>query len=422
MGSDDRTSLGENEAGEVDFDELGLKAGKVFVPSAPVDQKQLFAGRIKQLQALIDAINAQGQHAIVYGERGVGKTSLVSIFQVLSGRSTAAAVAVRENCHSDDTFGRLWKRALEGVKFQVEKKGIGFTGDTKKRITSLGESVADDMTSHDVVSMLRRLDAAIVFIFDEFDQIKTTKVPQAFAETIKALSDHSVPSKIILVGIGDSIDQLIAAHASIERAVVQIRMPRMEHAELAAIIETGSKALGMEWETQASSRVVKLSQGLPHYVHRLALFATRDALTEASLTVTMDNVKVGMKEAVDSASQSLTDIYLKATSSQRKDSLFQPVLLACALSKSDELGYFRPAWIRKPLKEMGHDVDVPAFASHLNKFASDERGNILQKTGADRQWRYRFANPLVQPYVIMRGIAEDKVDVATVDKVLADED
>lgn len=135
----------------------------------------------------------------------------------------------------------------------------------------------------------------------------------------------------------------------------------------------------------------------------------------------MENIRSGMREAVDSASQSLTDAYLAATSSQRKDSLFRIVLLACALCKTDELGYFRPFSLKKSLKHMGHPLDVPAFASHLNKFASEERGDILQKTGTDRQWRYRFRNPLMQPYVILRGLADEDVQVSMVDKALSEE-
>jgi Cdc6-like AAA superfamily ATPase len=408
-------SLEEEDTGP-NYDDLSLAAGQVFVPSTPINQRQLFAGRIKQLGAFFDAISTPGQHIIVYGERGVGKTSLVSVAQrIVIG---SKGVAVRENCQSADTFAKLWTRTFANIKLNVEKKKIGFTSETTSQIVSLAARLREDPAPDDVVGLLRTIDARIVFVFDEFDQLRDASVAQSFAEVIKALSDHDVASKVVLVGVGDNIDHLIASHASIARALVQIRMPRMVAEELAAIISTGAKRLGMEWDPAAATRVVKLSQGLPHYVHRLGLFATREALSNESLSVTTDDVKMSMKEAIESATQTLTDAYLKATSSQRTPSLFGPVLLACALSKTDDLGYFRPFSIRRPLKLLGHDLDVPTFASHLNKFASDERGNILQKTGTERQYRYRFRDPLMQPYVIMRGISDGACSMAIVDQGL----
>lgn len=212
--------------------------------------EQLFAGRIKQLQALLDVINTQGQHAIVYGERGVGKTSLVSVCQKIA--TSQKLSAIRENCHPGDTFSTLWMRAIENIKINVEKRSIGFTSEPTRTLVTLANQLPHAPAPHDVVGLLRRLDVAIIFNFDEFDQVSDPKVAQAFADTIKALSDHRVPTKVVLVGVGDNIDQLIASHASIERALVQIRMPRMRPEELGEIISKGSQQLGMTWDDAAT--------------------------------------------------------------------------------------------------------------------------------------------------------------------------
>jgi len=65
--------------------DLSLQAGLVFTPNTPIDQRALFAGRGDQIRRIIDAVNQAGQHAILFGERGVGKTSLANVisqFQV----------------------------------------------------------------------------------------------------------------------------------------------------------------------------------------------------------------------------------------------------------------------------------------------------------------------------------------------------
>jgi len=56
----------------VDYASLIYKASTVFSPAAPIDNYSLFSGRIDQITRVIDAITNKGQHAIIYGERGVG--------------------------------------------------------------------------------------------------------------------------------------------------------------------------------------------------------------------------------------------------------------------------------------------------------------------------------------------------------------
>lgn len=56
-----------------------LALGEVFTPSAPIDDQELFAGRNHELFSVIEAMQSAGQHAVIFGERGVGKTSLARV-------------------------------------------------------------------------------------------------------------------------------------------------------------------------------------------------------------------------------------------------------------------------------------------------------------------------------------------------------
>lgn len=49
-----------------------LEINKVFTPGSPVNERDLFAGRILQISTLIEATSQRGYHAVLYGERGVG--------------------------------------------------------------------------------------------------------------------------------------------------------------------------------------------------------------------------------------------------------------------------------------------------------------------------------------------------------------
>lgn len=93
--------------------------------------------------------------------------------------------------------------------------------------------------------------------------------------------------------------------------------------------------------------------------------------------------------------------------SPRRDALYPQALLAAALVRTDALGYFAAADLREPMSRiMGRPCDISTFAQHLKKFCDSDRGNVLERTGVKRRYRFRFKNPLLQPFVIMQGLAK----------------
>jgi len=70
------------------------------------------------------------------------------------------------------------------------------------------------------------------------------------------------------------------------------------------------------------------------------------------------------------------------------------------------LGYFSAAGVAEPLSIiMKKKYDIPSFVRHLNEFATEKRGPILKKAGERRRYRFRFINPLMQPFIIIHGIS-----------------
>ena len=158
-----------------------------------------------------------------------------------------------------------------------------------------------------------------------------------------------------------------------------------------------------------------LAQGLPHYAHRMGQEAGFAAVERESLLVDRRDVDRAVAMAIEHTQESIRMAYRLATASPRPDALFDRVLLACALARSDELGYFAPSGIRAPLERVtGKAYDYPQFARHLKQFAAPRRGEVLQVSGGSRQRRYRFANPLLRPYVVLRGINDGVISADAV--------
>src|SRR5579862_7781488 len=93
-------------------DELSIEAGRVFSPSAPIDERDLFAGRKTEIRQVIDAINQKGRHAIIYGDRGVGKTSLANVLRQFLPAGSEHVFSVRVNCDTGDSFNSLWEKVF----------------------------------------------------------------------------------------------------------------------------------------------------------------------------------------------------------------------------------------------------------------------------------------------------------------------
>ena len=244
------------------------------------------------------------------------------------------------------------------------------------------------------------------------------------ADTVKLFSDRAVEATLIIIGVSDDVNGLISDHRSIQRCLQQIHMPRMPRGELENIVQHGLGEVGMSIDDDALTEITGLSKGLPHYTHLLALNASRQALDEQRLAITLDHVQKAIHTATEQAQESIRHDFDKATFSSRPGTLHHQVLLGCALADADEFGRFQPTDVCEPLEDITgkKPFTTDRFAGHLKAFCQPDRGAILERIGIQYRWRYRFADPLMQPYVIMRGIETGLVTEAMTRSVIERQD
>src|SRR4051812_15646704 len=387
-------------AGTLDETELLERmtlVAEAFRPSAPIDRRALFSGRTDQIAELFSVVQQPGAHAVVYGERGVGKTSLAAVTAELLASSNV--LVARATCDSGDDFTSIWRKALGEIALHSPSRGVGFaagTSDvTQPASVMLGDARA---TPHAVVRGLESLARSrpVAIFLDEFDRLDSASCRALFTDTIKALSDRVVPATLVLVGVADTIDELIREHRSVERAIVQVRMPRMSRDELGEIARRGIEASHMTINGVAVDRIAALSQGLPHFTHLLTQLAAQAALAERHIDVGSAEVDFAVERAIQRAQQSVTEAYLRAESAGA-------VLLACALADEDEFGFFDAEGVAARLDGgagLGLDAELERLAAELG---------VLQARDAAEGRRYRFVNALLPPYVVMRGLADGTV-------------
>ncbi len=370
----------------------------LFSPGAPIDEVTLFAGRAQQIQKLRDTLLSKGRHAVVYGERGVGKTSLVNVFH-LGSTKTSRIHRIYTQCDEADEFGDMWNRATRKMRFSSVDSV--FTGNTLVSSFQGGDDVET------VMSTYMANDIPIV-IFDEFDRVKSESARAKMAATIKQLSNTPIAGMIIIVGIADNIKQLISNHESIARQLVQIQMPRMSPDEQRDVVQKRLLKTKMRISDDALWRITYLACGLPFYAHALGQAAALRAIEKQMLIITEQTIIEAIPRSFSELDHTILDAYVKATVETRKGNIFKEVLAACSLAEQDELGRFSAASVEAPLSAViGRDMKAPAFSFHLNELCNIERGPILEKEGSRAHFRFRFVEPMMQPYVAIKSLSSN---------------
>lgn len=395
---------------------LRLSVGQAFSPAAPVSRRDLFAGRDQQLETLIDVVFERGQHAIVYGERGVGKTSLATILALVFAEERTR-LPLRVNCDAGDTYDTIWRKIIDEFEIAIDAWDKEMPQSTAAIARIQGRK---EIGPNDVTRFFKQVapEVECVIIIDEFDTMSDDRTPRLFADTIKMLSDQLALATLIILGVADTLDDLLAEHGSVHRALVHVHMPRMSVTELKEIVKRGLELLTMDIEDEAADLIAYLSQGFPHFTHLLAQAAARTAIDEQRPLVTGDDVRAATGKVSDRIESWIEDAYDRATHSAH-DSIYPQVLLASALAHNDERGYFAPADVRSPMTGiMGKSYEIPSFIRQLNALTEVDRGPVLTKTGTERKHRYRFVEPQMEPYVIMRSMGEGLIDLEALGQIV----
>src|SRR5579862_5092900 len=142
--------------------EVEGKVATAFSPHSPVNQANLFKGRAEQICTVLDAAQATGLHAAIYGERGVGKTSLANMIR----DSLGDAETGRANCSEVDTFTTVMRRLLASVTHSSRQLSEpGFAERSSESRTTVGEGLPKGELSPDyVASQVADLPQRIVLI------------------------------------------------------------------------------------------------------------------------------------------------------------------------------------------------------------------------------------------------------------------
>lgn len=386
----------------------------VFTPHQPINSKDLFFGRSNEVRSIVEQINTPGQHALLYGERGVGKTSLANITAEVLKPLTNNCL-YRKRCDSTDTFMSMVSAPLldKGLDVNInsasETSSLSGKAGINVHVAEVGSSVQIENTK-DLVGISSKAtspgwvaeqlrDTSALFVIDEIDAVKSDEDRKKLSELIKHLSDFGSEFKILVVGIAETAEMLTGGHPSVHRCLRETKLNNMTNDELATIVVQGADIVGLTFEQRAVTGIVKLSAGYPHFTHLLALKCAENAIANDMTRIDEDDLKVALSAAAKDSEGTLKRIYDNASRSYQTD-MHKKILVAAAYCNAGE---FSAKDLRESIKEV-YDLDISqqVLNNYFKRLVSDSEDTVLRRLA---KGVYRFNDPRMPSYIrISEGV------------------
>lgn len=368
-------------------DPARLKLQHAFTPSQPVNDVRMFAGRRDVLLSLIRAIEEAHLHVVIFGDRGIGKTSLVHAFSQLARE--ARYIVRYLSCSETSEFSPVF-RAIAGDIPLLYHSDFDPTSEAAERGATLDEMLGDGIiTVPDVSEAFAKLSGTrVLVILDEFDRATSADFKRSIAELIKSLSDQSIRVQIVIAGVAANLTELVEHIPSIRRNVLGLPMTGMTHEEIVELIGFGEAVSGLAFDEGAVEAIIEAAQGSPYVAGLLA---------QQAASATLDR-KVGTVSTVDVASaigRTLVDVKVRIPPRGQQ-----------ALSRVEALGLMDEAALvaRDAMRNFGvilQDVGTePKFPAAVVRIA--ELG-IMQPIRVGDLDGYQFVDDSIPLYLWLRS-------------------
>ena len=397
----------------LDDEFLILESGvrDVFTPHTPVDETSHFFGREDEASRLVSVINSPGQHILVYGDRGVGKTSLAKTTCNMLLQKIQKGHLFEKRCDSSDTFSTLFLEPLAEVGINLSlveqtitqtidrqgKLGVGIVSGNvsskdEEKLTSMS-TINPDSPSW-VAKQLKDLKG--ICLIDEADAIVCEHEKKKIAELVKLLSDCKSPFKLVIVGIAETGEELTAGHPSVERCLKEVQLSRMSDDDLRKIILNGFRKVNLVAEQEVVDSIVDISAGFPHFTHLVCLKSAERAITSKNRHITKSVLTIALEEAVKDSEGILKRMYESTIRVLNTPHEYKLLLLAAAYCKVPE---FRSHELRNEIEiRFGIPIESKVLSRRLTKLTQGDTTTILSKPA---RGCFQFTDPRMPSFLKM---------------------
>lgn len=393
-----------------------------LIPSRPVNSIELLKGRADKLRDVATCLSTNSGIPLIFGNRGVGKTSLAktAAIQYISSAQDPIYVA----CGPDATVLVLLREvAIKLSRLVPGKKVVKVDGELSLSPAlrfSYGEAQGQAPTFDDINGAIRVLEdferviphpEKLVVILDELESLQS-KEHANLAFFAKQVGDQELKVRYIFCGIAENVHQLIGGHNSSPRYIRNVELGPLKPQDLIDIVKGAADKLQVTVPRDILIRIAIIGSGYPHFAHLVGLELFTTWLEQDHGDINTDTFRNAITRAVGGSIEELRESYDTAT--QRGTDDYKCVVWTMAdmdavdVRLDDLENHYKNA-ARTKGRGNWPEADVGLVVGRLR---TSEYGTILTLTpkkygGEEKRYRFqRFTHSLMRGYVRLRAEEE----------------
>lgn len=414
---------------------------EAFSPTHEISDPEKFVGRYEEIESLILGLSTESSFLSIFGLRGIGKSSIAKQIKLIAeGDKTLTTLLslnhllprkgfdfmvhlvscddfivdvkslIKRILLGDDKNDSIFNHNNNGNKRVIaykekEKAFLGINAVLKAGIDGEDETTYESRVTDDLIQEFKlalsttqkdnQEKSGLLILIDEFDILKNKK---GFASLVKTCSSKFI--KFGVIGIGESIEDLVEDHASVGRQINSVHVKPMADKELRLIINTAVSSLKnkIQFEEDVIIDIIKESEGFPYFVHLLGkeslLLAFKQQLNIVNHSI-YDEIKEFLIKGKIQLLQEFRYTEVCRTSPERE-------LLLKLFALSDENNI-----LIEDIYSMARDYKIETPSQYFEKLT--EKGKIAPILVLSRDKRHvRFSDPILKLYSKKREYIHNK--------------
>lgn len=399
----------------------------IFTPKQIVS-REMFAKRNESdlrgnpgLQDFLrDALLDRGGQVLIYGDTGVGKSSLLKYAAEDEGKQTVVVECMHSKSYTDlleDAIRSLVDvRELSRSSSKTASTEVEGSGSVPLLVSLKGKikgeygrartfEVVQKPLLDALVAAMREADRDIL-VLDNFQNVTDEDTRKLVSQTMEALSDRSIVTgdiKCVVIGIAEDAVSLLGPSGSYQRRTTEVGVPRMPNEEIKEILTRGFQLLKLEVPDALLGELVFYSDGFPFFAHLLGLNVARHARRAKAGLVDKDMITQALARAARDVDQSY-ESRLRMAFEAKGD--VQPRKRILRVLSTSPKRQWRSADVVSAYAETYGGPTGAFLHVALAQLIGPNRGAVLKRTGRPGDYIYQFSDPQMRPYLRITAFAD----------------
>ena len=409
-----------------------LTPNDVFTPGQiPIRPTNVYAAR-GQAEELFRKALARGMIPVIYGEYGVGKTSMA---RHVAREAEAQGRLVNIESVADKSLQDIFSRCLEKLGYSVTTKRIDGTVNAKT-VEQSGQAEATTGWAKAVVASKRSQaatstqqteeqfvvttptdsriieicdQAGVVLLLDELHRANA-EFNSDLSKFLKSFGNASCKKfRIVLLGTSSDASRLVSSDPGIDRLLQEIHLKAMTQPESEYVVKKGMSDLAITTPPEVTNRLVRTCVGSPSILQYLALETAEAAFSRDPRAALLFDVESALRAFVETKEARLNKAYVAAIESVGEFRYRKQVLRAMAECEDE---YVTMEMIRTHVSAfVGKDIPSTALSGPLRSLKEAQFGSVLSDVerpdGAGRLANYTtFRDPALKAFIRLQVLRE----------------